>query len=272
MPTESSIAYFVSYVTLNIPDEILKMCISLCNVDTVDQFIQDIIIAKYVFKDIQTRAGKPILVEIDPTWRVRDATKWVRGVEGVFDYYGTGLYRIPPEARENRPIVSVSYVHSVLGEGYYGLNGTCGNGLYTPSINSFSNYMIESRTYQRNPPKPDVELLGIDIIKVKPDTFIDNFALHCKIGYDENFTNINNDLLHELRKLVLLRTKTWIYNTFIIKMDSGEVRSGMEIGAFKDRILTYEPNEEDYDNQIASCANANGYDPAILANRIRVMI
>lgn len=271
MAVEPALSYFLSYITLNIPPEILNMCVDYSKTQTVDQFIKDIILEKYVFKDINARAGKEIKVNVNPAWRRREMM-YCEDTIGISDYVNIGVYEIPPQVREFRPIVNVITISGNFGIGFFGMGGVSGNNIYSPSINSYANNLIESRTYQNSPPKPDVILMDSTMIKVIPDSYVGGFMLHCVIGYDQNFTNINTSLLHELRSLMLLQTKKWIYTNFVIKIDANEVRSGMEIGAFKDIVSTYASAEEDYNLQIAKCVAANGYDKQTMYNRIRMAI
>lgn len=267
MSTEAVLSQVMSKIERDIPPEITNMCLSLSGMSTLDEFLQEVILKRYVLKEINSRTGKRTQIFLDLKWRVNQESYDIYNSQYGTDYY-IGIYKIPPEARDNRPIYSAEVVTQMY-NGFYGMGATSGvNGRWGVSLNSLADETIESRTFQKTPARPTVEVIGQDLLKIYPDLFCGYASVVCKIAYDVNFTNANPSFIDKLRQLVFSNFKMWIYTNFIVKIDSGEMKAGGELGVFKETVSSYQDQFSEYDNLLDKCISASDFDKSTMMNRI----
>ena len=221
-------------ITNEIPPDVLIYAFSQRTAEeatwSVQQMVLDKVIQDRVLKDLNVHGGKLKHIVLLPKYRehlrmdVHDA------------YMHTGpfsLYRIPPEEREG-----------------------------LPNLNTLGQAVLDSHTFASSPPKPNVELLSGDLVKLWPAQHsIIIWVMSCSIAYDKDFTNLNNSSLETFEELCLEATKAWIYNQTIITLDRGYVEAGYEIGELKRTIDTYSDSRQRYRELRDQMAGAMGLDP-----------
>lgn len=92
-----------------------------------------------------------------------------------------------------------------------------------------------------------LEIIGENVILVKdPSIAPTSGVLRCILSNDENMNNLSIRSYDAFAKLCELAVKSHIYNRLVIEMDSGKIRGGFEIGAFKQIVDSYSDKEEEY--------------------------
>lgn len=96
-----------------------------------------------------------------------------------------------------------------------------------------------------------VELIGPNTILVNDINIISGYSnIRCTLGYSKFFNEIKPVYRKDLADLVVVATKAYIYNTLVIDVDEGVIRSGKTIGAFKQTLDKYEDAMQMYDEMI----------------------
>ena len=96
-----------------------------------------------------------------------------------------------------------------------------------------------------------LELIGENVVLVKdPSIAPTSGVLRCVLANDENMNNLSIRSFHAFSKLCELAVKSHIYNRLVIEMDSGKIRGGFEIGAFKNIVDSYSEKEEEYQDYL----------------------
>jgi len=243
-----------------IPIEILEAAFQPAEYGvSIDQRIKDVIISGRVLPDCNVNAGKIKRIALstcivervlpDPTFSsITSSTP------------GT-LYRVPPHVRENRDIVGVidvSYLYD-----YTGFNDTpFGFGTNGNSVKSLAAAVLNSHTHRNACLTPVPKLLTNNMVLITPtNTFIADWALVCRLGYDEEFTNISNSAVLPLTKLITTATKAYIWVKLIVQIDQAVLSGGQELGRFKDVVEKYEADLIQYDEDLKKVSGSLLFDP-----------
>lgn len=92
-----------------------------------------------------------------------------------------------------------------------------------------------------------IELIGENVVLINDVmTMPANAYLRCLVANDENLNNIQLRSYHHYAKLVEFAVKSYIYNTYVIDLDIGELRGGQTLGRIKDIVDSYADAEENY--------------------------
>lgn len=223
-------------VMLNIPEEILDAAFrnELTNTGiTREAAVEEIIIKRIVTSMCATIAGKSKLIPMEDSWAHTSNS----ANPSIQSYT---VFEIPKENRENRPIIDC--INTVFGSG----------GLYTQGIvldqavtlQTYSDALLLSKSHVDTTP-PMAQRLTNSSIRIPAYSAIgSNFSVECLLGYDETFTHIPRASYSAFANIVKCCTKIYIYNKLIIKINSGEVQYGAELGAFKDTIMEYKDEKD----------------------------
>lgn len=160
---------------------------------------------------------------------------------------------IPKDRTQGRSISQVLYLGYM---NYAAVNQQTANGMFnnnsmTPltaasqAVNA--SYDISSRMGTSR-----LELIGENVVLVKdPSISPSSGVLRCILSNDENLNNLSIRSYVAFSKLCELAVKSHIYNKLVIEMDSGKIRGGFEIGAFKQVVDSYSDKEEEYQEFLA---------------------
>ena len=215
------------------------------------------IIQDRVLKDLNIYGGKIKRIALLPQYREHMA------YDQHDAYMHTGpfsLYRIPPEEREGLPIIEV---HGLTYRGNYAgyvpnANGWAGG----VNLQTLGQAVMDSHTFASSPPKPNVELLSGDLVRLIPSQHSQIlWILTCRIAYDESFTNLNTSSLETFQDLCLAATKAWIYTNTIVALDKGYIAAGYEVGEMKRTIDTYSDAAQRYRELKTEMVGAMNLDP-----------
>lgn len=92
-----------------------------------------------------------------------------------------------------------------------------------------------------------LEIIGDGIVLVQdPTIHLVNGVLRCIVENGKNMENLNPRSYLAFSKLCILATKSYIYNSLLIKIDKGYIYGGHELGVIKDVIDSYNGAEELY--------------------------
>ena len=95
-----------------------------------------------------------------------------------------------------------------------------------------------------------IELVSENVVHVRDVlTVPSNSYLRCIVANDENLNNIQLRSFHAFCKLVEYAVKSYIYNTYTVQLDIGELKGGQNLGKIKEIIdsdADAEQNYEDY--------------------------
>jgi len=255
----------------NIPKEILEAAFRPKDYQvTLDQRIKDVIINGRVLPDCNINAGK--IKRIPLSSCMIEYVTPDPGFSSILSPTPGSLYRVPPNARENRDItgvIDISYLYDYGGfnDSPFGL-GSNGN-----TVRSMAAAVLNSHTGRNSCLTPTPTLLANNMILINPtNSFISDWALVCRLGYDEEFTNLNNGAVVPLSKLILIATKVYIWVTLTIQIDQAMLSGGQELGKFKDVVDRYQEELEKYDDALLKLRGSTLFDSEATRYFLRLMV
>lgn len=165
-------------------------------------------------------------------------------VERTNDY--TSVYRIPKDKTQGRSIISVLNVtfsnpNNVSAYGVAaGQQNTRMLQLGSAVMNAMGDIPVTSTA--------QVQLIGENVVMVKDVVLLPaNIYLRCVVANDENMNHLQLKSYRDFANLGVLAVKSYIFNSYVIDMDIGELHSGQTLGRFKEIIDNYADSEELYD-------------------------
>lgn len=261
-------------IYFSVPREILDLAfIPQYRRITLDKCIQDDVIISKVIYDCNTVAGKQTNIVLQPEWVI---PAQLPSPYAMFSGNTYAIYRIPAEARENRPIVDVISVN-YPGPNYNGLQAP--TSLYSYGASGMGNTVgglacsvMDSFAMNGAAAPTPIRLSGHEV-KLTPVTlmFDQNIAwiLTCKLAYDDEMTNLTNNAIRAFVDLAVTAVKAYIYNKLIVQMDSAYLSGGRELGAVKDVVSSYSDAMSTYQEKLNRFhGGAIGDDPELRAKRI----
>lgn len=263
--------YLLAHVYANIPPAILKAVFRPSNGRTLDTCLFEEVFKPRVLLDINLLMGKKTRIELLGEWKVPVTLPEFAAVVGAT--YDASFFYIPPEFREFRNIATVEgisddYTYAMpVNSGSIGNINNIGN-----TVTSLANAALSSRTMYNYPIMPQVTLQSDNLIRVYPETYSDGLILECKLEYDEEMTNANQNVIYPLRKLFLNAVKTYCYNEFTIRIDESEVVAGMPIGRFKEIVNSWENEANEYEELLFEVRGGSLMDPIVHAEMISMML
>lgn len=184
-----------------------------------------------------------------------------------------GVYQIPPEARENRPITSVldiSYPTTLA------LHGTFPN--MVASGRSVANRVDEAlMSFTQNPVYNTPTPLLIDgdagIIQLSPPASLHvDWILSCMLAYDKEFNNISLNMIPALKMMVEYATKAFIYNELFIRMNQGYLQGGLQLEAIRSTIESYADANEKFEEALTKFRGAATFSKEQLPSMLSLML
>lgn len=205
--------------------------------------------AKSIDEQILNQVVKPrVLVDCDVVGGVETQIQVGDLDYEVFDDY-TFIYRIPKDRTQGRSILSpLSLMYTNPNRSTtYGLD----LGFNTSTMMHAGQAVMDSHAAIPVTSTSRVELIGENVVMVK-DSVVPplNAYLHCIVSNDSELSNIKMRSWPSFCKLVELAVKSYIYNTYIVELDLGELVGGQQLGRVKDIIEGYADSEELYQTHL----------------------
>ena len=205
----------------------------------LDDAITKDVLLPLVLPDCNMVGGRTVEIVLQQSW-------WEPTTDQLSTDTGRGkyaVYRIPPEVRSGAPIIEV---HRTRYPNHF--NGAPNRNMVGGvSACDLAKDMINSHTKKDQMIHPIPEVLQGDLVQFQPgyDGHID-WILICRVGYDENLTNMNSSATNLFAELCVNAVKTHIYNETVLDLDAGHVVHGHEIGAFKDVVSRWDDLYDEY--------------------------
>lgn len=267
----------LSNIHNNIPEPILNIAFNPMNSPiSIDQLIHEKVIKNRVTMECNLVGGERKSIILSNSmressyWNGQEDMVWT-GQENMVMAGTHSLYRIPPEVRDHRAIVSVinvdypnyghAYPHDYVRPGF------------GATASRLARAALESHTMSSGMSTPRVELKGPDLIQLFPAQYGDvNWVLSCNLGYDEYFTNLNPQAVLPFMDLTLSATKSYIYNRMAVVIDQARIIHGSEQGVIRDIITKYEGEEERYKELLNEFTGGVTLDPVRMERIIRMIL
>lgn len=204
---------------------------------SIDDLIKIKVIEGMVSLDLDQFAGTEDLLDL------------TLATHSIYDPWNT-IYKFDSRALGDR---NISKVHEVI----YGLNvghGSTSYGGLGPTrgmLNSVSRDVSRATTGVGSTGTAYVELIGPNTILINDmSTFSAYSKVRCTLSFDSTFSEIKPAYRKDFADLVVCAAKAFIYNTLIIDVDEGVIRSGKTIGMFKQILDSYADQMQIYDEKL----------------------
>lgn len=246
----NALLYLLSEIKSQIPSEIINLAFTIdeipamVNLTSLDEKIMRKCIKARVLVDANIVRGIETIVPLNgivPTY--------------TQDYYT--VYQIPPETVMNKEIMSalsLTYAPSQSFAGLGSANVASGGGGMFPTTNSLMNMAdrignsANSNSVLSN---THLELVAYNTIAVHANVRqLYQAAVRVVLENDNNLQNISPRSYKVLSYLAVLAVKAYIYNMLIVKLNSGYLAGGQELGVVKSIVEGYESAEELYRDQL----------------------
>jgi hypothetical protein len=233
---------------------------------TIDAVIKQNIVAAIVLKDLNLYAGKLARIPL--------RAEWLKPMTSVGLYpavMGSGVYQIPPEAREYKDItvpLEITYPSNTVWFPGGGNNSAC----VKDAMENIAGTAMASVNYNGYNTTPTPILMGSNIIRLEPTaaTHVD-WIFSCLLEYDIEFTNINESMVTQLVKLVSKATQAVIYNKLINQMQIAVMVSGAEMDTIRGIVERWESAAEEYQELLLETRGAAVFDQEQVVSMISMM-
>ena len=247
-----------------IPKPVLQIALRKYNMDnntayTITSFIQEVIMEKIVLPETNLSGGLIKTIPLKNEWveRTPGDHGGYAGDDGPFS-----LFRIPPEARDNKPIsniLSVQYPYNTyLGGGVNSSDIGAGGFCLVDQVDE----ILNSYTLSRPRNHPVARLLSGDLVRITPTQYsMQNWLMTCRLDFDAQFTNLHDHAVPILANLVLLATKQWCHTNLLIDIDRAWMETGQDIGTIKSIIEGYSDAGQQYMEALIEWRGVSWLDP-----------
>ena len=259
----SAIDYAIKEIRNQIPERMLTLAfqsnLPYYQQTTLEEMILNKVIRTRVYDDCNLVGGKYKEIILKPEYMEkfdRDSSTLVSNIGPC------SIYRIPPEARENLPISGVIELQWPGCQNGYGIPYT---GYYSGNnIRTAAQKMLDAQTLRSTPPKPTVEVLSGDLVRLNPSQHnTQNWVLLVRLQFDPNMTNLNASAIKIYGQLCVAATKAYIHNKLVIETDQAFIEAGAELGRVKEYIDKYEEAEERYQELVDKFHGVAKMDPML---------
>jgi hypothetical protein len=204
---------------------------------SIDEQILNKVIRPRVIMDTNIVAGETIMVPIE-------------GLVPIYNDSYTRVVEIPPDRVNYRSIMSVLSAHYLpYGFSFNNLGQVSAVAGYG-SANDIASAMQRVNNSFANVPMVSTaicQLVNYNTVLVRDKMYVSNiYSVRCVIANDENLENINPRSWHAFSRLCELATKSYIYNTLIVKIGQAYLLGGQELGIVSELISEYKEAEELY--------------------------
>lgn len=269
------LALMLQEIYSEIPLELLNVTFDPKKYQTTldDRIISEVLNAR-VMGDVNIRMGQSAQIELQEAWRIDTSLDEYQGTVG--NNFTAAYYLVPPEAREYKNIATVERVinytayQSPTNSGPAGTMGALGNtvaGLAAASLESYTHNAYSCRV------DANLESPASNIIRVYPDTMSEGLRLDCKLEYDLEMTNANQNIVIAMQNLALCAVKNYIYINLVIKLDSTAIVNGASLGTLRDIASDeYKTAGQDYKVALKKLRAASLMEPKTLRKLSFMMV
>lgn len=238
----SAISKALSHIKYVVPREILQVVfinrLFKYNINpiSIDESIRNLVINPRVLVDCNLIGGQEAYIQLDgcPQERTNDYTV---------------VFKIPKDRTDGRSINSVLNITMTdpTRLSSYSMSSQCQASpmmlMGQAVMDALGPTPITSTAY--------VQLIAENTVMCR-DTMIlpANCYLRCILAIDDDMSHIQMRSYPVISKLVEFAVKSFIYHTYIIQMDVGELQGGHNIGRFKEVIDSYADAEENYNDYL----------------------
>lgn len=212
----------------------------------------------FIQKDLKWRMTPPTLEDQIVAKVIRDRVmvdcNLVGGTEAFIPLAGcpvertndfTSVYRIPKSYTNGRTINSVLNItfsdpNKISNYGVAaGVQNTMMLQAGSNVMDSYGSIPITSTAR--------VQLIGENVVMVRDTVVLPaNIYLRCVLANDETLSHIQLRSYSYFAELVVFAVKAYIYNTYVVEMDLGELHGGQQLGKIKEIIDSYSDADELY--------------------------
>jgi hypothetical protein len=160
----------------------------------------------------------------------------------------TFVLEVPKALTQNRSIIEArdityAFVGGVMMNGAY-MAGSNHNNAFTQAANA----LVDSSASTAFMGTPRLIIIGENVIEVRNYIYLPETAvLNCLVGYDSELSDLQLRSYPAFVRACEYAVKSHIYNEYIVYMDMGEMRGGVQLGQFKSIIDNYSEAEELYE-------------------------
>lgn len=261
---KNTINLLLRYIYTHIPAEILNEAFLPTKENrSLDVLIKEKVIIDYVLQQCNIYAGR--------TKKIRLLESYVIDIDDPdtsdFLVGRYSIYRIPPEARENRAInavLDVSYPSHVS----HLISSVDSNFISGKSVASSASTLLSSFTRVPSAVTPTATIVDghAGIVRLDPPMGVTSeWLLSCMLEYDKNFSNIGLNLIPQLQKMTLYAAKAYIYNELVVKLSHGRIVSGSLLEAITSVTDKYEEAEEKFQDALMKFRGASTFTPEAMS-------
>ena len=246
----NALLYAINEIRAQIPTEIIHAAMMIdepevtAKLTSLDDKLLNKVIKKRVLLDANIVGGiETILPLSQPSY---------------YDQYYT-IYNVPPEATNNREIISVLSIAFMPASGYFGQTatdfGTAGgysNGNFNGNHQSnpvmgVARRIGDAASISGALSNAHIELVAYNTILIYANyRAVASFGVRVILENETNLNNIQPRSYKGLSLLCVLAAKSYIYGKLIIPINSGYLAGGQDLGIFKSLIENYSSAEEEY--------------------------
>ena len=257
---------------MEIPRELLEATFRpSVKMKSLDQCMIDEVVTTYVRDNINIAGGK--LVKIPLT--MDNATLLDPPALSVLGLNSTwAVYKIHPQIRENKPLsaaIALRIPYQYTAGTYPGGPGLgVGHGLTLPDV---ACQALNSQTFAQQTTTPTPILLTGDLVRLDPPmmTHLD-WLLLARINYDENFTNMDVNLIPIFADLCILAIKQYIYMNNMFAVDRTYLSGGQELGVYKQFVESYADASQQFIDRLKVFNRVVINEPERLKNLLPYMV
>jgi len=255
-------------VYASIPPEILEAAFRTKDYQTsMDRRIQDVIISGHILPDVDVNCGT---IKRIPLYACMvENVLPDPGYNSITNPAPGSLYRIPAHMRENRDVVGV--IDLSFPYDYTGYNDAqAGFGINGNSVAGLAAAALDSHTHRNACLTPTPKLLENNLVLINPtNSFLSDWVLVCRLGYDEDFTSLTRSAVIPLGKLLVTAVKMYIWTNLTIRIDQAVLSNGQELGQFKAVVDSYSSAAEQYAEDLIKFRGSTMYDPELMRYLVR---
>lgn len=253
-------------ISFVIPKEILEAAFipkrnawSLKSV-SVEQQLMDLVIRPRVLVDCDILGGTELYVPI--------GNLAVEQVDGR-----TLVMRVPKTLTQGRSIISADSIlfNDPSRGSMRGISSTLDSGALASAITQLVDGVGKIPVTSTS----NIDLIAENTIMVYDFiVFPSRSVLKCRIGNDENLSNIPVRAAPAFSLLIEYAVKSYIYNKLNVELDMGELFSGSQLGKVREVVDGYSDTEELYKTQRKEVIQKISYmaDKRIMTNHIRLLV
>lgn len=235
---------------------------------TLDALIKEYIIVDVVLHNCNLYAGKTKKIVLYQDYgKSIDDTMMHSAMSGNY-----GVYAIPPEARENRPITAVldiAYPTTLALFGTFPNNAVSGRSVANGMDEALSSF---THTPAYLTPSPILIDGDAGIVQLQPPASLHvDWILSCLLAFDKEFSNIGLNLINPLKNMTVLATKAFIYNELWLRLNQGYLESGSQLEAIKTIIESYADAHDKFEEALLNFRGASTFSPEAFREMIAMM-